>query len=168
MKKYLLNIFIILNIFLFTACSSKHITRPNKSIDAYYNNKEFNNINISRALLDHYKQWSGVRYKYGGNTKDGIDCSYFVQDAIQHSFNKKIPRTTLYQSKHGIEIDKKELQTGDLVFFLTGKKGGRHVGIYLDYGDFMHVSTSKGVIISTLSNVYWKKHYWKSQRILLK
>lgn len=168
MKKYLLNIFILLSLFLFTACSNRSITLPTKNLASYYNNKEFKNINITQALLNHYKQWYGVKYKYGGNSKKGIDCSYFVQDAIQTSFNKKIPRTTFYQSKYGYEINKNQLQSGDLVFFITSKKGGRHVGIYLGYGDFMHVSTSKGVKISSLSNPYWKKHYWKSQRILIK
>ncbi len=168
MKKYLAPSFLLITLFLFTSCSSKNINQTLRSQKSYYNKAEFKNINISQALIKHYKQWYGVKYKYGGNTKSGIDCSYFVQNAIFTSFAKKIPRTTLYQSKYGIKISQNQLQTGDLVFFHTNKRNTRHVGIYLDFGDFMHVSTSRGVMISNLSNVYWKKHYWKARRILIK
>lgn len=168
MKKILFNTLLLLLISLFTACSNKNVNISKKNTNSYVNNKEYKNINISQALLSHYKQWQGVKYKYGGNTKNGIDCSYFVQDAINSYFDKSIPRTTLYQSKLGVQINKSSLETGDLVFFITSKKGGRHVGIYLDYGDFMHVSTSRGVMISSLNNPYWSKHYWKSKRIFEK
>jgi cell wall-associated NlpC family hydrolase len=96
--------------------------------------------------------------------KKGIDCSYFVQDALK-TIKVNIPRTTYYQSKSGYKIPKTQLQTGDLVFFKTTYKD-RHVGIYLNKGHFMHVSTSKGVIISRMDNPYWTSHYWTSRRIL--
>lgn len=130
-----------------------------------YTHDTYENQNISKALLDYYKQWQGVQYKYAGTSKKGVDCSYFVQDALKTSFNIKIPRTTKYQAQSGIEVSNKK--TGDLVFFKTGYKK-RHVGIYLNKGHFMHVSTSKGVIISRLDNPYWRSHYWKTQRILSK
>jgi len=165
MAKYFLYIFIIF--IFFTGCSQKAPSTPAKRLSSYENNKEFNNINISKALLTQYREWSGTKYKYGGQTKAGIDCSYLVQNTFVSKLNIKMPRTTYHQAKLGVEIQKYQLDTGDLVFFITSKKGGRHVGIYLDHGDFMHVSTSRGVMISNLNNPYWKSHYWKSKRVLL-
>ena len=153
---------------LFTACSSKQsnpytVTKP---LSAYENDQTYNGINISYKLLKHYAQWREVKYKYGGNSKRGIDCSYLVHDTYRSYFDIDMPRTTLYQSQIGLPINKSDLKTGDLVFFITSKKGSRHVGIYLDHGDFMHVSTSKGVMISNLNNPYWRRHYWMSRRVL--
>lgn len=150
----------------FSACATKNPYIVKKPISSYKSEKRYENINISDALMSHFKEWKGVKYKYGGHTKKGIDCSFFVQDAFEKTLNKKIPRTTYSQAKTGKRVDKNELELGDLVFFITSKKGTRHVGIYLGHGDFMHVSTSKGVIISSLSNPYWKKHYWKAKRVL--
>ncbi|WP_298752330.1 NlpC/P60 family protein [uncultured Arcobacter sp.] len=158
--------FTLFIILLLTGCSTRNPYTPTKPLSSYKTNDTYKNINISDALLFHYKQWQGVGYKYGGENRDGIDCSYFVYDAFRKTLTKQIPRTTLYQSKTGQSIQKKDLTTGDLVFFITSKKGSRHVGIYLKDGDFMHVSTSRGVMISSLSNPYWRTHYWKARRIL--
>lgn len=159
--------YLIVTIFIFTfsGCFSTNTYSVQRALqpNQLYTPYKYNNINISRALIQHFKQWQGVQYKYAGNSKKGIDCSYFVQDALKKSLNIKIPRTTLYQSKSGIEVE--NFRTGDLVFFKTGFKA-RHVGIYLNKGHFMHVSTSKGVIISRLDNPYWRSHYWKTQRVI--
>lgn len=161
-----LNYLFLFIILLFSACSTKNTYTATKPLNSYSSPITYYDMNISQELLNHYKQWSGVKYKYGGNNKKGIDCSYLVQDLYSQTFRMKMPRTTLYQSKMGFRINKSELKPGDLVFFITDKKGGRHVGIYLDHGDFMHVSSSRGVMISSLDNPYWKKNYWKSQRVL--
>ena len=155
----------ILFIFIFTGCISTKTLTYQKALktDQLITSDEYNDINISRALIKHFKEWRGVKYKYAGNSKKGVDCSYFVQDALKSSINFNVPRTTLYQSKMGYEVN--DLKTGDLVFFNTGYKV-RHVGIYLNKGHFVHVSTSKGVIISRLDNPYWKSHYWKTQRVI--
>jgi len=165
-------IFISLCLFFTTGCSYKNSSQ--KFISSY---KELDNLPYPSASLEHtllqtnnqlksfYKEWRGVRYKWGGSTKRGIDCSAFVQKAYKNSFNLKLPRTTKYQHKVGKYINKNSLRLGDLVFFKTGWDS-RHVGIYLDNGRFMHASTSKGVIISSLNNRYYKKHYWKAKRVL--
>ena len=77
---------------------------------------------------------------------------------------KKVPRTTSQLSNLGTRIKKDQLRPGDLVFFKTGIKI-RHVGIYVEKGKFLHASTSKGVIISRLNNVYWNKHFWQARRV---
>ena len=163
MKRTILFIFSIL---LITGCSTTNPYTPQKPLSSYKSDKTHKNINISDALLQHFKEWEGVSYKYGGDNKNGIDCSFFVYDAYKNNLKENIPRTTYFQSKSGIEIEKKDLNIGDLIFFITSKKGTRHVGIYLKDGDFMHVSTSNGVMISSLDNPYWKKHFWKAKRVL--
>lgn len=159
---------LLLSVILFTGClSTKNSSYTKKpiNINTLYTNTTYNNINISQALIEHFQEWKGTPYKYGGNSKSGVDCSFFVQNALKDSLNVTIPRTTKYQAKTGFTINKSSLKTGDLVFFLTGRQK-RHVGIYLKNGHFMHASTSKGVIISRLNNPYWNRHYWKSVRIM--
>lgn len=160
--KYL---FLILISFLFMSCASKTNQKSlhNKKITQNYQSKS--NTNLSRSLNKFYNEYKGVSYRYGGNTKKGLDCSSFVQKAYKQALNIQIPRSTYYQAKIGKYISKNSLKMGDLVFFRPSAKY-RHVGIYLENGKFMHVSASKGVKISFLNNVYWKKHYWKSKRLL--
>ena len=146
----------------FNACSNTSNNMPIQSASLLNTMMQLNEKN--NKLFKFYSQWKGVKYKYGGTSKKGIDCSAFIQKAYNTTYNIKIPRTTKYQSRIGREISKNQLQTGDLVFFKTGYNT-RHVGIYTNNGKFMHASTKKGVIISTLENVYYKKHYWKSVRV---
>jgi len=116
-------------------------------------------------LRKEFAYWQGTPYQLGGNSKNGIDCSAFVKNVYHDSFNLKLPRTTATQVKKGYLVYKDQLQIGDLVFFKTGWNI-RHVGIYMGDNKFMHASTSKGVITSSLDNVYWKKKYWQARRIL--
>jgi cell wall-associated NlpC family hydrolase len=163
MRTLFFSIFFIL---LISGCATRNPYTPTKPLSAYKSNTTYQNINISNALLSHYKLWKGVGYKYGGENRNGIDCSYFVYDTYRKSLRKYIPRTTYYQVRSGKSVKKQNLKMGDLVFFHTNKRGTRHVGIYLNHGDFMHVSTSRGVMISSLSNPYWRAHYWTARRIL--
>lgn len=156
--KYL---FLVLISLVFISCASKNTYKKKSSYIVYPQN----NSKLSKSLNNFYNTYKGISYKYGGNDKKGLDCSAFVQKAYKEALNISIPRTTLYQAKIGKYISRKNLKMGDLVFFRPSSKY-RHVGIYLEKGKFMHVSTSKGVKISYLNNVYWKKHYWKSKRVL--
>ncbi len=120
--------------------------------------------NIKGRLYTQYHKWRGVRYRLGGSSKHGIDCSAFVQVTFKTKLGLNLPRTTSQQSRMGKEIRKSELQAGDLVFFRTGLTS-RHVGIYLEENKFLHASQSRGVIISKLDSTYWRAHYWKSIRV---
>ena len=119
---------------------------------------------LNTDLYDFYAKWEGVRYKLGGESMTGIDCSAFIQKAFEEKLALEMPRTTLLQAKVGKEVNKDELEVGDLVFFKTGRT--KHVGIYMENGKFMHASTSNGVTISELNNSYFAKNYWKAQRII--
>lgn len=121
-------------------------------------------IDTNQAIMQFYKEWKNVKYKLGGNSKKGIDCSAFTQRIFKEKFEIQIPRTTRTQVKVGKKIKKSELELGDLVFFKTGKTD-RHVGIYMGNGDFLHASI-KGVKFTKLNKPFYKKAYWTSRRIL--
>lgn len=113
----------------------------------------------------YYQAWKGTPYQYGGSTKNGIDCSAFTQNFYEQIYQYPLSRTTLDQAQEGRSVALNEIKKGDLVFFKTGTKV-RHVGIYVGNREFMHASTSKGVIISSLDNPYWKKSYWQVRRYI--
>jgi len=117
------------------------------------------------ALSKQYSRWINTPYKLGGLSKHGIDCSGFVHVIYRDVFNKKVPRSTQLLAKTGKSIAQKSLKFGDLVFFKTGRKQ-RHVGIYINNGNFIHASSSRGVMQSSLRSNYWSQHYWKAKRIL--
>ncbi len=125
---------------------------------------DLGNKSLLKKLYSQHEEWKGVKYKIGGLSKKSIDCSGFVYMTFKSKLGLELPRTTELQSKLGKSIDKAKLKAGDLVFFKTSILV-RHVGIYLEKGMFLHASTSKGVMISKLNDVYWKTKYWKAKRI---
>ncbi|MGF1739751.1 NlpC/P60 family protein [Vibrio profundum] len=127
--------------------------------------KHYNQSQVLHRLYAQYSHWKGVRYQYGGYSHSGIDCSGFTRTTFHSQFGVRLNRTAEEQSEQGFSVSKSHLRPGDLVFFKTGFFS-HHVGIYLDRHRFLHASTSKGVMISSLNNVYWKDHYWKSRRVL--
>ncbi len=118
---------------------------------------------VSKKLYHHYNEWRGVRYREGGMSKSGVDCSGFVHLTYKNRLNKHIARSTELLSTSGRAISSQSLRPGDLVFFKTGWKK-RHVGIYMGKGEFMHASSSRGVMISKLNNPYWSDAYWMARR----
>lgn len=107
----------------------------------------------------------GTKYKYGGNTEKGFDCSGFTQ-YVFNAFGIDLPRASKGQADIGVKVAKKDLRKGDLVFFNTNGKGISHVGIYLGNGQFAHSSTRKGVTIEKMSNKYYVNRYVTARRIL--
>lgn len=135
-------------------------TQPNKKTD-----KMLMEELTSVLLANEFDIWEGTPYRLGGVNKQGIDCSALIQKIYLSSFNLKLPRTTERQSRQGYPINKSKLQVGDLVFFKTSLTEN-HVGIFIGYGQFLHASSSQGVMISALNNGYWRSKYWQSRRIL--
>lgn len=115
-----------------------------------------------KALAGVYNEWAGTRYRMGGTTKRGIDCSAFMQTAFLEAYGMSLPRSTTEQRYLGHKISKQELKKGDLVFF----RGNNHVGLYIGNNQFMHASTSQGVTISSLDEDYWARTYTQSRRIM--
>lgn len=118
--------------------------------------------NASQKVMNVYRQWAGTRYRLGGTTKAGIDCSAFVQKTMSSAFNVHLPRSTAEQRHSGRAISKSELRAGDLVFFRKNK----HVGVYIGNGKFVHSGSSTGVTVASLSDRYWARTYTQSRRVL--
>lgn len=123
------------------------------------------NVDVKSKIMDQYADWKGVRYRLGGDTKRGIDCSAFVQRTFREQFGMDLPRSTYEQEDLGKKIQRTKLRAGDLVLFRAGSTG-RHVGIYLGDDQFVHASTSSGVMISKLTDNYWNKRYREARRVL--
>lgn len=108
----------------------------------------------------------GTPYKFGGTSRKGIDCSAFTQLIFQESLNIEIPRSTLQQIKIGKEVNREELQFGDLVFFNTRRRQNPgHVGIYLWDDYFVHASTKYGVIVSSMADGYYNRRFVGARRV---
>ena len=109
-------------------------------------------------LLEHIDEWYGTKYRYGGSSKSGIDCSAFVQAVYLSAFAITLPRTAREQYHTARIVSATELKTGDLVFFNT-TGGISHVGIYLQNNKFAHASTAYGVTISDMFDPYYMRRF---------
>jgi cell wall-associated NlpC family hydrolase len=127
-------------------------------------NTEVENL-PSKTLLDGVDEWYGVRYRTGGNTQKGVDCSGFTVAVYAAVYGLAIPRVSREQYRVSRKISTTELQEGDLVFFNTNGSGVSHVGIYLGNNKFIHASVSRGVMVSGLFEPYYVKRYIGAGRI---
>lgn len=112
--------------------------------------------------------WLGVPYRPAGLSRKGLDCSGFTHIIYQKVYNRKLPRSTGDLAKMKMhDVSRGNLQTGDLVFFSTSKNHSRinHVGIYLKDGNFIHASTSRGVIVSHLDEGYYNRTWKRGGRV---
>ncbi len=113
-----------------------------------------------RQLIEEAQTWIGTPYKYAENKKHkGSDCSGMVLSVYLDALGIKLPRNSAAQAEFCTPIGLRQVLPGDLVFFATGKDPDRvsHVGIMLDYENFIHVSTSKGVVISKITTPYYTR-----------
>jgi lipoprotein Spr len=115
------------------------------------------------SLYQNIDDWYGTRYKMGGTTKNGIDCSAFVQTIFLSAFAVTLPRMAKDQYKATRRISRTELKEGDLLFFNT-RGGVSHVGIYLQNNKFVHASVS-GVMISDMFEPYYVRHFISAGRV---
>lgn len=121
--------------------------------------------NYERFLMS-IVNYIGTPYKFGGNSRKGLDCSAFTQLVYLESFNLELPRSTLQQIKIGVPVPREELKFGDLVFFNTRRRQNPgHVGIYLWNDFFVHASTKYGVTISSMAEGYYYRKYIGARRI---
>lgn len=163
--------FIFLIFLSFSSCkSTRHVQTTHKSnqtktITSVSKNSKADNI-INYAIT-----FSGTRYKYGGTTNKGMDCS----GLIYISFKKEaiaLPRVSRDMAKQGQQITLQKAKKGDLLFFKTSKNGKdiNHVGLIVNSENgnikFIHATTSKGVITSSLSEPYWKLAFIEVRQIL--
>ncbi len=110
------------------------------------------------TLYNFIEKWWATRYRYGGSTQKGIDCSAFTGTLLHEVYGTDVSRTARAQYDACEKIDKENLQEGDLVFFNT-RRGVSHVGVYLRNGYFTHSSVGSGVTISNLDEPYYCKKF---------
>ena len=110
----------------------------------------------------------GVPYRFGGRTRNGVDCSGLIQ-AVWKQYGALLPRTSVAQYKSGAPVSKSTVRAGDLIFFKnTYKRGISHVGIYVGDGRFVHAANRrKGVIVTALSEAYWANRWAGARRVAL-
>lgn len=117
------------------------------------------------SLMQAYHDWKGTPYVLGGASENGVDCSRFVNIVFDNYLGIELPTNTREQLNTGIKIRRHAIRTGDLVFFKTGRKT-LHVGIAVNSGEFLHASTSNGVMISKLGKNYWRNRFLAARRVL--
>ncbi len=165
-KRIFLNIILVC---LLCGCVSSHMvtntddTRAISSKLGIQLSPKKDNIVLYRECAS----WLGTPYKFGGTTRKGVDCSGFVQSVYKTVYNKKLCRESIDMLRVDCNrISKHHLHEGDLVFFHTGnKRKPNHVGIYLKNGKFVHASSSKGVMISDLSETYFLDTWHTAGRV---
>lgn len=116
------------------------------------------------AVLEAARGYLGTPYHYGGTDRRGMDCSGLVWRAFRDADARELPRTSRAMHGEGMAVTRAELMPGDLVFFATSGKGVNHVGLYEGDGDFLHASSSRGVIRSSLAERYWRRCYVDARR----
>jgi cell wall-associated NlpC family hydrolase len=130
-------------------------------VDKYSKVMQVSPNSINNVILYQFiDEWYGTRYQMGGTGRRGIDCSALVQKLYNYVYGMDVVRTSLMQfrtSEYIASMDK--LKEGDLVFFRIHGGPVSHVGIYLANNYFVHASSSKGVMISNLTENYWQKVY---------
>jgi uncharacterized protein YgiM (DUF1202 family) len=123
---------------------------------------------IGSRLASRGLELRGVRYRWGGESPNGFDCSGFVYFLLRDQFGlHNLPRRASEQYyQMGTAVDKEDLAVGDLVFFTTYKAGPSHVGVYIGDGNFVHASSAGGQVqINSLSEGYYKKRLVGARRI---
>ncbi|MDY0907398.1 C40 family peptidase [Pedobacter sp. CFBP9032] len=125
-------------------------TKASKAADAMANLK-------SRQLYKFITDWTGVKYRFGGLDKQGIDCSGFAFLLEKEIYGVTLPRISRDQANFARKKNYDSLQEGDLVFFSFGGGNVDHVGVYLNNGFFVHASTNRGVIVDELNLPAYQK-----------
>lgn len=143
-----------------TIVKKPNVITENKILSKYEKiiGKKLENLTLY-TIVD---QWIGVPYKFSGKSKAGVDCSNFsciiLREAFQFPSNYYFPSAKL--AEQGEKINLESGQEGDVVFFsMSSGSKISHVGIYLANNKFVHASTSKGVMINSLTEDYYKKRF---------
>jgi len=134
------------------------IVKPQQGIAEKYSEMMGVDINAIQngRLYAFIDIWSGTPYKFGGQDKDGIDCSGLAQLLEQQVYAINIPRSTKDQINAIKREYEEDLKEGDLVFFDFDGKKFSHVGVYLQNGYIVHASSTKGVIVVPLHGAIYK------------
>jgi len=110
----------------------------------------------------------GTPYRYGGNTPDsGFDCSGRVRYVVQRAASVNLPRTAAEMGRRGTLLDRRDVASGDLVFFNTTGQPNSHVGIYVGQNRFVHAPATGGTVrLEDMTKSYWASRYMGARRVV--
>ena len=153
-------LFLIAIIFFLSSCGTrkytvKSDTKASKAADAMANLK-------SKPLYRFITDWTGVRYRFGGLDKNGVDCSGFAFLLEKEIYGVTLPRISREQANMVKRKNIDNLKEGDLVFFSFGGNDVDHVGVYLNNGFFVHASTTRGIVVDDITLPAYQKVLVKS------
>ena len=117
------------------------------------------------VLLWEVTSWMGTPYRFGGSSRQGADCSGFVQQVYRSVYDYPLPRNAAEMARYSRRVGQRRLSDGDMVFFRTKRRKISHVGIYLGQGYFIHVSTSRGVMVNHLDEPYYSRTFAYGGRV---
>lgn len=166
-------VYFLFLIFLTTSCgvSKNTVYTPSKSTKPIVYPTNNNNVTLADKIIWTAVTYKGVPYRMGGTSKYGMDCSGLIYTSFKKR-NVIIPRTSLAMSRKGRNLLLKEVRRGDLLFFKTNKRKRviNHVGLVTRAKNgriqFIHSTSSRGVIVSYLNERYWKRAFTSAKRIL--
>lgn len=169
-----MNSIFALYLVLFTLNSSAQPFVPSLTEETAYGVSDLGGLvlekkRLTKILIQEATKLKGTKYKYGGSTTSGMDCS----GLIHHLYEKvsiHLPRSTSLQVAKGTKVRAKDLQTGDLIFFKHKKKVS-HVAMVIHNRNnqlvIVHSTSSKGVIFEDLnSSAYWKNKIFVAKRLI--
>jgi cell wall-associated NlpC family hydrolase len=148
-------------VFIFFSCSTTRQLERQQSRDVYEALQLTKDRKDNFTLYREAASWLNVPHREGGTSRKGVDCSFLVGAIYKQVYGIKLERNSeAIFDKNCRKLSKHRLDEGDLVFFNTSRKAGKsinHVGIYLKDNKFIHASTSRGVIVSDLTEAYYLK-----------
>lgn len=158
------SIIIFLSLVLLYSCRTHKEGKPNVSKPGNLSKYEkILGIPLPDKINSNYIQaistWVGAPYKYGGSTVNGTDCSGFVFSIYSTVFSIKLERSSSAMHAKAKRIEKSKIQEGDLLFFTIEGQKVNHVGMHITAGYFIHASTKKGVVVSSMEEPYYIKHF---------
>lgn len=143
-------------------CSTKYAPKP------YY-------AGLSRQISSHdilvekmkkeIRNFYGAPYKWGGDSPRGTDCSGMIKTIYKNTIGIHLPHNAEEIYKTTKKIYKIDLTFGDLVFFSNNGKSATHMGLYISKGYFLHASSTRGVMLSKLSDLHYRKQFIGARRI---
>ena len=167
MKKLILLTFLSC---ILISCGSSKSTSSSKSTKVEKTSKG-NFSKTSESIVSYAKTFKGTRYKFGGTSKKGMDCSGLVYTSFLKE-DISLPRVSRDMAKKGKRISNDKISKGDLVFFKTNKNKNviNHVGLVVESkrGNilFIHSTSSRGVIISSLDEKYWRNAFVEGRKVI--
>ena len=158
--------------FLISCGSSKKVTYKSSTKKRTVKQRSNKKPSIADKIVWTAVTYKGTPYKYAGISKQGMDCSGLIYTSFKQR-DILLPRSSGLLYKKGYKISLRELKRGDLLFFKTTNKTRskiNHVALVTSVNNgvikFIHSTSSRGVIVSSLSENYWKRAFIEAKRVL--